>query len=72
MYFLYTHISDIIFRFNLEKKVIFVDALVNLDVKNMYELSGKILIVPVRSNGDASIKLSEYELYIAMFEVLCM
>lgn len=39
-----------------------MDALVSLDVKNIYELSGKILVVPIKSNGDASINLSKYDL----------
>ncbi|KOB64664.1 Takeout-like protein 4, partial [Operophtera brumata] len=42
--------------FKKNNKLISVDALVNLDVKNIYELSGKILMLPIKSNGDASIK----------------
>ncbi|XP_022124890.2 circadian clock-controlled protein daywake-like [Pieris rapae] len=44
-------------KFDLDKKIIVADALVNLDVKNEYEVSGKILLLAIRSSGDASIRL---------------
>lgn len=45
------------FRFDLQKKQVVAEAIVNLDVKSKYELSGKIMMISVKSNGDASIKL---------------
>ncbi|XP_072933016.1 circadian clock-controlled protein daywake-like [Epargyreus clarus] len=53
--------------FDLNKKLISADALVNLDVKCQYDLSGKILLVPIKSNGDASIKLKNTMLHIRMW-----
>ncbi|KOB71715.1 Takeout-like protein 4, partial [Operophtera brumata] len=50
--------------FKKNNKLISVDALVNLDVKNIYELSGKILMLPIKSNGDASIKLKNTTLHV--------
>ncbi|CAH0587017.1 unnamed protein product [Chrysodeixis includens] len=50
--------------FDLEKKQIRADALVNLDVKNKYDLSGKLLMLPVQSNGDAAIHLKNTLLHI--------
>ncbi|XP_045532883.1 circadian clock-controlled protein daywake-like [Pieris brassicae] len=46
-------------KFDLDKKLIVADALVNLDVKNEYEVSGKILLLAIRSSGDASIRLKK-------------
>ncbi|XP_030022759.2 circadian clock-controlled protein daywake [Manduca sexta] len=51
-------------RFDLDKKLIIAEALVNLDVENTYELSGKVFIVPITSNGDSSIKLKNTMLHI--------
>ncbi|XP_049872266.1 circadian clock-controlled protein daywake-like isoform X2 [Pectinophora gossypiella] len=51
-------------KFDLNKKIITADALVNLDVKNKYDLSGKILVIPIKSNGDSSIKLKNTVLHI--------
>lgn len=47
------------FRFDFNKKIITTEALVNLDVTNRYELSGKLMMVPISSHGDSSIKLSK-------------
>ncbi|KAF9420008.1 hypothetical protein HW555_003602, partial [Spodoptera exigua] len=46
-------------KFDLEKKMIIADALVTLDVKNTYDLSGRVLLIPVKSNGDSAIHLSD-------------
>ncbi|CAK1555372.1 unnamed protein product [Leptosia nina] len=54
-------------RFDLDKKFIIADALVNLDVKNVYEISGKILLLPIRSSGDASIKLKNTLLHLQIW-----
>nr|AFD34185.1 takeout like [Argyresthia conjugella] len=51
-------------RFDLNKKMITADGMVSLDVKGRYELSGKILVVPVRSNGDSTIVLKNTDLHI--------
>ncbi|XP_026319229.1 circadian clock-controlled protein-like, partial [Hyposmocoma kahamanoa] len=51
-------------KFDLSKKLISADALVNLNVKSKYDLSGKILLLPVKSSGDASIILKNTELHI--------
>ncbi|XP_013190708.2 circadian clock-controlled protein daywake-like [Amyelois transitella] len=51
-------------RFDLKKQIIFADALVNLDVNNKYDLSGRIMVLPVKSNGDASIKLKNTTIHI--------
>ncbi|CAG4930267.1 unnamed protein product [Colias eurytheme] len=54
-------------KFDLDKKLITADALVTLDVKNEYEVSGKILVLPIRSSGDASIKLKNTLLHIRIW-----
>ncbi|XP_053604983.1 circadian clock-controlled protein daywake-like [Plodia interpunctella] len=51
-------------RFDLKKKIIAADALVNMDVNNNYDLSGRIMILPVKSNGGASIKLKNTTIHI--------
>ncbi|CAB3254672.1 unnamed protein product [Arctia plantaginis] len=51
-------------KFNLEKKIITADALVTLNVKNNYELSGKLLMIPVDSKGDSFINLKNTLLHI--------
>ncbi|XP_063534642.1 circadian clock-controlled protein daywake-like [Cydia strobilella] len=52
------------FKFDLNKKMIMVDALVNLDVTSKYDLSGKLLVIPIKSSGDSSIKLKNANLHI--------
>ncbi|XP_047509762.1 circadian clock-controlled protein daywake-like [Pieris napi] len=54
-------------KFDLDKKLIVADALVNLDVKNEYEVSGKILLLAIRSSGDASIRLKNTLLHIQIW-----
>ncbi|CAH0683181.1 unnamed protein product [Spodoptera exigua] len=51
-------------KFDLEKKMIIADALVTLDVKNTYDLSGRVLLIPVKSNGDSAIHLKNTLLHI--------
>ncbi|CAH1636533.1 unnamed protein product [Spodoptera littoralis] len=51
-------------KFDLENKMILTDALVTLDVKNTYDLSGKVLLIPVKSNGDSAIHLKNTLLHI--------
>ncbi|XP_041979970.1 protein takeout-like [Aricia agestis] len=53
--------------FNLKKKIISAEGLVSLDVKNKYELSGKILLLPISSHGDSSIKLKNTTLNFRMW-----
>lgn len=52
------------YRFDLENKVIIADALVTLNVKNTYDLTGKLLIIPVDSKGDSNIHLSKCKIAI--------
>ncbi|KAM3965003.1 juvenile hormone binding protein an-0895 [Aphomia sociella] len=54
-------------KFDLNKKIIYADAIVNLDVHNKYDLSGKLMIVPITSNGDSSIKLKNTSLQIRLW-----
>ncbi|XP_059050001.1 circadian clock-controlled protein daywake-like [Achroia grisella] len=54
-------------KFDLNKKVIYTNAVVNLDVHNKYDLSGKLMIVPITSNGDSSIKLKNTVLQISLW-----
>ncbi|KAG7298716.1 hypothetical protein JYU34_017123 [Plutella xylostella] len=51
-------------KFDLNKKVITTDCLVNLEVLGRYDLSGKILVVPIKSNGDSTIRLKNTLLHI--------
>ncbi|KAJ8723380.1 hypothetical protein PYW08_003292 [Mythimna loreyi] len=51
-------------KFDLENKLITADALVTLNVKNTYELSGKLLLIPLNSNGDSNIHLKNTLLHI--------
>ncbi|XP_075975443.1 circadian clock-controlled protein daywake-like [Anticarsia gemmatalis] len=51
-------------KFDLQKKMIIADALVTLDVKNTYELSGRLLLIPLDSKGDSSIHLKNTLLHI--------
>ncbi|KAJ8716585.1 hypothetical protein PYW07_003212 [Mythimna separata] len=51
-------------KFDLENKLITADALVTLNVKNTYDLSGKLLLIPVNSNGDSNIHLKNTLLHI--------
>ncbi|XP_047990788.1 circadian clock-controlled protein daywake-like [Leguminivora glycinivorella] len=51
-------------KFDLNKKMITADALVNLDVTSKYDLSGKLLVIPIKSAGDSSIKLKNANLHI--------
>ncbi|XP_028033571.1 circadian clock-controlled protein-like [Bombyx mandarina] len=44
-------------KFDMDKKIIAAQALVNLDVNNTYDLSGRILVIPIKSSGDSFIKL---------------
>jgi hypothetical protein len=53
-------------RFDFNKKIISTEAMINLDVANKYDLSGKLMILPIKSNGDSSIKLSK--LYIIFYD----
>ncbi|XP_063826680.1 circadian clock-controlled protein daywake-like [Ostrinia nubilalis] len=54
-------------KFDFDKKIITTEALVNLDVINKYELSGKLMVVPIKSNGDSSIKLKNTDLRVKMW-----
>ncbi|KAI8421669.1 hypothetical protein MSG28_009659 [Choristoneura fumiferana] len=51
-------------KFDLNKKLITADALVNLDVQGTYDLSGKLLVIPIKSSGDSTIKLKNTNLHI--------
>ncbi|XP_031766714.2 circadian clock-controlled protein daywake-like [Galleria mellonella] len=54
-------------KFDLNKKIIFTEAIVNLDVHNKYELSGKLVALPITSNGDSSIKLKNTAIQISLW-----
>ncbi|KAL0830499.1 hypothetical protein ABMA28_002662 [Loxostege sticticalis] len=54
-------------KFDFNKKIITTEALVNLDVTNKYELSGKLMMVPISSHGDSSIKLKKTDLKVKMW-----
>ncbi|KAL4713174.1 hypothetical protein ACJJTC_018819 [Scirpophaga incertulas] len=54
-------------KFNFEKRIITTEAIINLDVANKYDLSGKLMVVPIRSNGDSSIKLKNTDLNVRMW-----
>ena len=54
-------------KFDLKKKLITADCLVTLDVKNKYELSGKFLMIPIKSDGDSSIKLMNTVLHVRLW-----
>ncbi|RVE54630.1 hypothetical protein evm_000751 [Chilo suppressalis] len=54
-------------KFDFNKKTISAEAMVNLEVANKYDLSGKIMLVPLKSNGDSSIKLKNADLRIKMW-----
>ncbi|XP_047025256.1 circadian clock-controlled protein daywake-like [Helicoverpa zea] len=51
-------------KFDLENKMIIADAMVTLNVKNTYDLSGRLLVIPVKSNGDSYIHLKNTLLHI--------
>uniref|UniRef100_A0A0K8TUP6 Takeout Protein n=2 Tax=Epiphyas postvittana TaxID=65032 RepID=A0A0K8TUP6_EPIPO len=51
-------------KFDLNKKLITADAFVSLEVTGTYELSGKLLVVPIKSSGDSTIKLKNTNLHI--------
>uniref|UniRef100_A0A2A4K402 Uncharacterized protein n=1 Tax=Heliothis virescens TaxID=7102 RepID=A0A2A4K402_HELVI len=51
-------------KFDLENKMIIADAMVTLHVKNTYDLNGRFLVIPVKSNGDSFIHLKNTLLHI--------
>lgn len=48
------------FRINTEKGKATLDFTANVTLKAHYNMDGQVLILPIRGNGAAKIKISEY------------
>lgn len=45
---------------NLEKNTVTLDFTANVTLKAHYDMNGQVLILPIKGNGPAKIKISEY------------
>lgn len=52
---------SLFFRLNPEKGKATLDFTANVTLKAHYDMDGQVLILPIRGNGQAKIKISEYQ-----------